>query len=111
MSAGVSRNRRGNPRGENHIPAAGGQKRNQADGRRNRGGSPDEKCKTLAKKIKLLVDNTSVYADWLNNDSLKSQLNSDLTKLIYWEGYPPEWDEEVFNQVLAQVENYKKHED
>ena len=72
---------------------------------------PDEKCKTLAKKIKLLVDNTSVYADWLNNDSLKSQLNSDLTKLIYWEGYPPEWDEEVFNQVLAQVENYKKHED
>jgi len=72
---------------------------------------PNEKCKVLAKKIKLLIDNTSVYADWLNNDALKGQLNFDLTKLIYSEGYPPEWDEEVFEQVLSQVENYKRHQD
>ena len=32
---------------------------------------------------------------------------SQLTVLIYKEGYPPEWDEEVFKKVLEQVENYK----
>ena len=69
----------------------------------------DERCITLAKKIKELIDGTSLYADWLNNDNLKSQLASDLTFLIYKEGYPPQWDEEVFRRVLEQVENYKKH--
>ena len=69
----------------------------------------DERCITLAKKIKELIDGTSLYADWLNNDNLKSQLASDLTYLIYKEGYPPQWDEEVFRRVLEQVENYKKH--
>ena len=29
--------------------------------------------------------------------------------LIFKEGYPPEWDEEVFKKVLIQVENYKKN--
>ena len=68
----------------------------------------DERCIELAKKIKLLVDDTAVYADWLNNDNLKGKLASDLTLLIYQEGYPPEWDEEVFEKVLEQVENYKR---
>ena len=34
----------------------------------------------LAKKIKTLIDDTAVYADWLNNDNLKSKLASQLTK-------------------------------
>lgn len=51
-----------------------------------------------------------LYADWLNNDNLKSKLASQLTYLLYKEGYPPQWDEEVFQKVLEQVENYKKHE-
>lgn len=70
---------------------------------------PDERCIELAKKIKYLIDGSSLYADWLNNDNLKSQLATKLTFLIYKEGYPPEWDEEVFNRVLEQVENYKKN--
>ena len=69
----------------------------------------DERCIELAKKIKLLIDDTAVYADWLNNDNLKGELASELTILIYKEGYPPEWDEEVFEKVLKQVENYKKN--
>lgn len=69
----------------------------------------DERCIELAKKIKLLIDDTAVYSDWLNNDNLKSELASDLTVLIYKEGYPPEWDEEVFEKVLEQVENYKTY--
>ena len=70
----------------------------------------DERCIELAKKIKTLIDDTAVYADWLNNDNLKSKLASQLTYLLYKEGYPPQWDEEVFQKVLEQVENYKKHE-
>lgn len=70
----------------------------------------DERCIALAKKIKVLVDNTAVYADWINNDNLKGDLASELTVLIYQEGYPPEWDEEVFQKVLEQVENYKRNE-
>ena len=71
---------------------------------------PDDKCKTLARKIKNLIDGTSVYADWLNNDNLKNQLATDLTTLLYTEGYPPDWDDEVFRRVLEQMENYKKHQ-
>ena len=59
------------------------------------------------KKRKLLIDDTAVYADWLNNTNLRNKLASQLTVLIYKEGYPPEWDEEVFEKVLDQVENYK----
>ncbi len=69
----------------------------------------DERCIELAKKIKLLIDDTAVYADWLNNTNLRNKLASQLTVLIYKEGYPPEWDEEVFKKVLVQVENYKKN--
>jgi len=69
----------------------------------------DERCIELAKKIKLLIDDTAIYADWQNNDNLKSKLATQLTFLIYKEGYPPEWDEEVFEKVLQQVENYKKN--
>ena len=70
----------------------------------------DDRCIELAKKIKALIDDTAIYADWLNNDNLKSKLASQLTFLLYKEGYPPQWDEEVFQKVLEQVENYKKHE-
>ena len=70
----------------------------------------DDRCIELAKKIKALIDDTAIYADWLNNDNLKNKLASQLTYLLYKEGYPPQWDEEVFQKVLEQVENYKKYE-
>jgi type I restriction enzyme R subunit len=70
----------------------------------------DERCKELAKKINILISRSSMYADWLNNSKIRSTLSSDLTDLIYREGYPPEWDEEVFEKVLGQVENFKTHE-
>ena len=57
----------------------------------------------------MLIDDTAVYADWLNNTNLRNKLASQLTVLIYKEGYPPEWDDEVFKKVLDQVENYKKN--
>lgn len=70
----------------------------------------DERCIELAKKIKGLVDDVTIYADFVNNNNLKNKLSSDLTFLIYKEGYPPQWDEEVFQKVMEQVENYKNYQ-
>jgi type I restriction enzyme, R subunit len=70
----------------------------------------DERCIDLARKIKLLVDDVTIYADFANNNNLKSKLSTDLTYLIYKEGYPPQWDQEVFQKVLEQVQNYKECE-
>ena len=69
----------------------------------------DEKCISLAKEIKKLVDDKVQYADFFNRDDIKNQMNMDLTVLLYKNGYPPEWDEEVFNKVMEQAENFKKY--
>lgn len=64
----------------------------------------------MAHSINELVAGTAVYADWLNNGTLKRDLARDVSKLLYRSGYPPEWDEEVFRKVLEQVENFKTYE-
>ena len=69
----------------------------------------DDKCLALAKKIKELVDDASHYADWSTRSDTKNKLNQDLTVLLYENGYPPEWDEEVFDKVMEQAENFKKY--
>lgn len=72
-----------------------------------------EKCEIilsrLAQKIKELVDDKAQFADWSSRDGIKNQLNMDLTVLLYQAGYPPEWDDEVFERVLEQAENFKKY--
>ena len=71
----------------------------------------DDKCLVLAKKIKELVDDKAQFADWSTRDDIKNQLNMGLTILLYQNGYPPEWDEEVFEKVMEQAENFKKYSD
>lgn len=71
----------------------------------------DEKCIVLAKAIKELVDNKAEYVDWANRSDIKDSLRWDLTILLYQNGYPPQWNDEVFAQVLEQAENFKKHSD
>ena len=68
----------------------------------------DDKCLVLAKKIKELVDDKAQFADWSTRNDIKNQLNMGLTVLLYKNGYPPEWDEEVFEKVMEQAENFKK---
>ena len=68
----------------------------------------DEKCLVLSKKIKELVDDKSKFADWSTRDDIKNELNEHLTVLLYRNGYPPEWDEEVFEKVMEQAENFKR---
>ena len=69
----------------------------------------NEKCKSLAKKVKELIDTKSSFADWLTNGNVRAELNQDLFFLLDENGYPPEYNDEVFDQVLDQVENYKEH--
>lgn len=69
----------------------------------------NEKCKSLAKKVKELIDTKSSFADWLTNRNVRAELNRELFFLLDENGYPPEWNDEVFDQVLDQVENYKQH--
>lgn len=71
----------------------------------------NEKCLVLAKEIKGLVDDKAQFADWSTRDDIKNQLNMDLTVLLYKNGYPPEWDEVVFEKVMEQAENFKKFND
>lgn len=68
---------------------------------------PEECCIELAKKIKLLVDDMTIYADFINNNSLKSKLSNDLMMLLYKSGYSPVWNQEVFQKIMEQVDNYK----
>lgn len=67
----------------------------------------DDKCLILAKKIKELVDDKSKYTDWSTRNDVKSELEMDLTVLLYENGYPPEWNDEVFDKVMEQAENFK----
>ena len=69
----------------------------------------DDKCLKLAKEIKNLVDDKSRFADWSTKSDIKSQLNMELTVLLYNNGYPPEWNDEVFEKVMEQAENFKKY--
>ena len=69
----------------------------------------NDKCKSLAKKIKELIDTQSSFADWLNNSNVRADLNTKLFFCLHKNGYPPQYNDEVFEQVLEQVENFKKH--
>lgn len=70
----------------------------------------NDKCKALAKKVKELIDTKSCFADWLSNTNVRAALNQELWFLLDENGYPPEWSDDVFDQVLDQVENYKEHQ-
>lgn len=70
----------------------------------------NEKCKSLARKIKEIVDAKSSFADWLNNTNVRAQLKQDIKICLVKNGYPPQYTPEVFREVMEQVENFKEHE-
>lgn len=70
----------------------------------------NDKCKVIAQKVKELIDTKSCFADWLSNTNVRAVLNQELWFLLDENGYPPEWSEDVFNQIRDQVENYKEHQ-
>ncbi len=69
----------------------------------------NEKCRSLAKKIKEIIDTKSSFADWLNNQIIRDQLKFDIKICLVKNGYPPQYSPEVFRQVMEQVDNFKGH--
>lgn len=71
--------------------------------------SVNGKCKTLAKKIKEIIDTKSSFADWLNNQIVRDQLKFDIKVCLIKNGYPPQYSPEVFRKVMEQVENFEEN--
>ncbi len=69
----------------------------------------NDKCQSLAKKIKEIIDTKSSFADWLNNQNVRDQLKFDIKICLVKNGYPPQYSPEVFNKVMEQVENFEEH--
>ena len=69
----------------------------------------NDKCKTLAKKVKEIIDTKSSFADWLNNQIVRGDLKFDIKLCLVKNGYPPQYSPEVFNKVMEQVENFEEH--
>lgn len=67
----------------------------------------NDKCKILAQKIKELIDIQSSFTDWLNNSNVRADLNQKIFFCLVKNGYPPQHNDEVFDQVIEQVENFK----
>lgn len=71
----------------------------------------NDKCKSLAKKVKEIIDTKSSYADWLNNQNVRDQLKLEIKICLVKNGYPPQYSPEVFNKVMEQVENFEEYSD
>ena len=71
----------------------------------------NEKCKSLACKIREIIDAKSSFADWLNNQRVRDQLKQDIKICLVKNGYPPQYTPEVFREVMEQVENFKENEE
>lgn len=69
----------------------------------------NDKCKSLAKKIKEIIDVKSSFADWLNNQIIRDQLKFDIKVCLIKNGYPPQYSPEVFRKVMEQVENFEEN--
>jgi len=70
----------------------------------------NEKCKSLACKIREIIDAKSSFTDWLNNDRVREQLKLDIKICLVKNGYPPQYTPEVFREVIEQVENFKEND-
>lgn len=73
------------------------------------GVSINEKCKSLAKKVKEIIDTKSSFSDWLNNQIVRDRLKFDIKVCLIKNGYPPKYSPEVFRKVMEQVENFEEN--
>lgn len=69
----------------------------------------NDKCKSLAKKVKEIIDTKSSFADWLNNQNVRDQLKLEIKICLIKNGYPPQYSPEVFSKVMEQVENFEEN--
>lgn len=69
----------------------------------------NDKCKSLAKRVKEIIDTKSSFADWLNNQNVRNQLKLDIKICLVKNGYPPQYSPEVFSKVMEQIENFEEN--
>lgn len=70
---------------------------------------PEDKLLTLAKAVKLIVDDKAKYTDWSQRDDIKAELKVDLILVLAEHGYPPVDRDEVYKEIFEQAENFKKY--
>ena len=63
----------------------------------------------LAKEIKKMVGNKSKYTGWTNRQDVKDELYTDVAILLKKNGYPPTTIDDAYDEIMKQVENFKKH--
>lgn len=69
----------------------------------------NDKCKSLARKIKEIIDTKSSCADWLNNKRVRDELKYEIKVCLIKNGYPKQYSPEVFSKVMEQVENFEEN--
>ena len=69
----------------------------------------NDKCKSLAKKVKKIIDTKSSFADWLNNQNVRNSLKLDIKICLVKNGYLSQYSPEVFTKIMNQVEIFEKN--
>lgn len=70
---------------------------------------PEDKLLLLSAEVKKIVDDKSKYTDWAKRDDIKAELKMDLILILAQYGYPPVNNDEVFNEIFEQADNFKKY--
>jgi type I restriction enzyme R subunit len=70
---------------------------------------PEDKMIELARAVKELVDEQARFPDWNKRDDIKSALKVGIIILLDEHGYPPVERDEVYQDIFAQAENFKRN--
>jgi type I restriction enzyme R subunit len=70
---------------------------------------PEDKLVSLAKKVKVTVDDKAKYTDWSKRSDIKAELKADLIVLLAENDYPPIDRDEVYKEIFEQAENFKRN--
>lgn len=70
----------------------------------------EQKLLDLAKEMKIIVDDKSRYTDWSKKEDIKADLKVSIILKMADFGYPPVVQDEVFKEIFAQAENFKKYQ-
>lgn len=60
----------------------------------------NDKCKSLAEKVKEIIDTKLLFVDWFNNHNVRNQLKLDINICLIGNGYPPQYSPEAFIKVM-----------
>lgn len=70
---------------------------------------PEEKLIALAREVKKLVSDVTKYVDWDIRKDINAQFKVDLILLLGKNKYPPQLNNEVFDEVFEQAKNFRRN--